>query len=257
MDSTSACRCFYTVCKAIIDRLGHLFEFRSESDFKRITASFGWNSLPNCCGALGFQNFAIDCDLLGKNGSLMVQALVDYEGRFLDVSAGWSSSMKPETILRQSRLFSSVNELLNGPCYEIGNGVSVPRYILGDSCFPLLSWLITPYTVLDSNHKEMEAFNLVHNNGMEMVKKAFGKVRARWELLSSNWTEQSVEAFPFVIVACCLLHNFLIKCGNDELQEESLAYFGESTKLPPFEGKEEDDDGKRVRDILASSLYLV
>ncbi|XP_047309078.1 protein ALP1-like [Impatiens glandulifera] len=255
MDSTTACRCFYTVCKAIVERMGHMFDFRSESDLKRITSGFGWESLPNCCGALGFESFSIDCDLLGKNGSLMVQALVDLEGRFLDVSAGWSSAMKPETILRQSRLFSSVNELLIGPYYDIGDDNSIPQYILGDSCFPLLPWLITPYTVVE-NEKE-EAFNSVHNNVMELVKKAFGKIRTRWELLSHSWKEQSVEAFPFVIVACCLLHNYLIKCSDDEMQEESLTYFKDSIKLPPFEGGEEDEIGKRTRDLLASSLKLV
>ncbi|RVW43817.1 hypothetical protein CK203_074090 [Vitis vinifera] len=98
-----------------------------------IVVGFGWISLPNCCGVLGFGKFGVDGELLGKDGALMVQALVDSEGRFLDVSAGWSSKLKPDTILHQSALFSGVDEsreLLNGPPFELTDGNLIPQYIL-------------------------------------------------------------------------------------------------------------------------------
>ncbi|KAJ8568653.1 hypothetical protein K7X08_028186 [Anisodus acutangulus] len=255
IDSPTACRVFYTVCKAINENLGHLFELKI--DINRVIVGFGWISLPNCCGVLGIEKFKLDGDLMGgnENGFLIVQALVDSEGRFLDVSAGWPSTMKPETVLRKSKLYLGVEEskeYLNGPSFELTDGSSIPQYILGDSCFPLLPWVLTPYN--DSNEEDGAemAFNSVHRKGMQLVGTAFGRVRKKWKLLAKKWKEQCVEAFPFVIVTCCLLHNFLIKCSEavtDETEEYPM-----SEEFPVFDG-EVDESGKKTRDALASHLF--
>ncbi|KAL3532262.1 hypothetical protein ACH5RR_005783 [Cinchona calisaya] len=256
LDPATACRAFYTVCKAINEKLGHLFEFKS--DINRTIVGFGWISLPNCCGVLGLEKFQLDGDLLGKNGSLIVQALVDSEGRFLDVSAGWPSTMNPEKILRKSKLFSGVEETkeyLNGPSFELSDGNSIPQYILGDSCFPLLPWLLTPYKKFDENdelNSSKVAFNSVHKGGMELVRMAFGRMRKSWKLVANKWNEQCVEAFPFVIVTCCLLHNFLIKC-SEALPEENVEC-SRDQDFPVFDDGGVDENGERIRDALASHL---
>ena len=145
----------------------------------------------SCCGVLGFGRFGVEGEVLGKNGSVMVQALVDSEGRFLDVSAGWPSTM-PETILHQTKLYLGVEEsreLLNGPMYDLTDGNSVPQYILGESCFPLLPWLLTPYIRAneeDSFGSSEREFNSVHGRAMGLVGTAFGRLGARWQLLSKR-----------------------------------------------------------------------
>lgn len=235
-----------------------MFEFRS--DIGRIVVGFGWISLPNCCGVLGFGKFGVDGELLGKDGALMVQALVDSEGRFLDVSAGWSSKLKPDTILHQSALFSGVDEsreLLNGPPFELTDGNLIPQYILGDSCLPLLPWLLTPYvrsSEEDSLSSSEQAFNFVHSRGMGLVSTAFCRVRARWQLLAKLWKEECIEFFPFVIVTGCLLHNFLIKC-SEPLPDENAGRSKEG-ELPIYQGKM-NESGQRIRDALASHLSPV
>lgn len=251
LDSRAACTAFYSVCRAIVENLGHLFEFNS--DINRIIVGFGWISLPNCCGVLGIEKFELESD-----SCLLVQALVDSEGRFLDVSAGWPGILKPEDVLKRSKLFAGIEdskEYLNGPSFELNSGNSIPQYILGDSCYPLLPWLLTPYS--DKNRKlsssEME-FNGVHCKGMELVGTAFAKVKKRWKLVGKKWKEQCIEAFPFVIVACCLLHNFLIKC-SEVLPEENAEGFKER-EFMEFEG-EDSESGKRIRDALASHLSRV
>ncbi|KAL0403869.1 UNVERIFIED_CONTAM: protein ALP1-like [Sesamum radiatum] len=220
LDSSTACRAFYSVCKAIVENLGHLFEFNS--DINRIIA------------------------------------LVDSEGRFLDVSAGWPESNKPEDILKRSKLFSGIEEskeYLNGPSFELNSGNSIPQYILGDSCYPLLPWLLTPYS---ENNRELSssemAFNGVHRRGMELMGTAFAKVKQRWKLVGKKWKEQCIEAFPFVIVSCCLLHNFLIKCSEILPDEHAEGY--RDAGFPVFDG-EDNESGKRIRDALASHLSRV
>lgn len=239
--------------------LGNLVDLRE--DLGRILVGFGWISLPNCCGVLGFGKFDVEGELLGPNGSLLVQALVDSEGRFLDISAGWPCTMKPESILNQSKLFSGVEEsreLLNGPFYELSDGNLVPQYVLGDSCFPLLPWLITPYVrhnEEDSFGSAEKEFNAVHSRAMGLVFDAFGRVKARWQLLARRYKEECVDFLPFVIVTGCLLHNFLTKF-SEPMPDDSDVECLKEEELLVFEG-DVDENGRRVRDMLAEHLILV
>ncbi|KAJ4745743.1 nuclease [Rhynchospora pubera] len=236
-----ACQAFYQVCHAITTRLSHLFAF--SSDITLHTQGFHHLSLPNCCAALGYTRFPIKHDSLG--GSLIAQALIDSNGRFIDLSVGWHGSMKPFQILTRSNLYHT-------------QLVSPPRYVLGGSCCPLLPWLITPYQIRPESPSTHVVFNQVHACAMEMVNKAFGLVKDRWRLLSEKWKEGQAEALPYVVVAGCLLHNFLENCGEPvpekvllgtELVPEPLPGFAD------FEG-EGDEGGIRMRDALASHLIM-
>ncbi|XP_031385691.1 protein ALP1-like [Punica granatum] len=256
--SADACRSFFAVLKALNDKLGNLLELYSDMD--GVIVGFTRASLPNCCGVLGFGKFLVDGDALGRNGSLLVQALVDSEGRFLDLSAGWPGTLKPSSILRKTRLFSAIEEsreLLNGPSFELSDGQSIPQYLLGDACYPLLPWLVTPYSNQlnkeESSSSREREFNSVHSRAMGSLRLAFSRLRAKWQLLSRPWKEECIEFFPFAIFAGCLLHNFLIKCGesfSDENPGSSLM------ELPVYEG-EESENGKMIRDALAGHLARV
>uniref|UniRef100_A0A0A9ENT3 DDE Tnp4 domain-containing protein n=1 Tax=Arundo donax TaxID=35708 RepID=A0A0A9ENT3_ARUDO len=87
---------------------------------------------------------------------------------------------------------------------------------------------------------------------MQVVKNAFGHVRARWRLLEECWKGECQQALPYVVVAGCLLHNFLIKCGEPMPEEIK----GDADAFVDFEG-EKDKEGERIRDVLAAHLSLV
>ncbi|XP_065008063.1 protein ANTAGONIST OF LIKE HETEROCHROMATIN PROTEIN 1 isoform X2 [Musa acuminata AAA Group] len=248
----AACRAFYEVCKAITDRLVSLFEL--SSDLRRVVRGFEQLSLPNCCGVLGFARFAVEGP--SRGGSVIAQGLVDSEGRFLDVSVGWHGSMLPAQIITRTKLYKAQALVLGlGSPMEL-NGGSVPQYLLGGSCCPLLPRLLTPFRGVDSslNSSKAASFNNVHARGMELVYRSFGKLRARWQLLQTSWKKECADALPYVIVASCLLHNFLVKCG-EPMDDEIETSMGE-LDFPDFEGKG-DEDGERIREMLASHLSLV
>lgn len=242
-----AARAFYEVCRAIADRLAVLLDLAAPDRIARAVPGFCALSLPNCCGALGYARFG---------DAVTAQALVDADGRFLDVSVGWDPSMAPAEILPRTKLYSSQSLVLaNAPQGELIGG-SVPRYFLGPACCQLLPWLVTPYKDMDvrDDLTKESIFNHVHSHGMQLVKKAFGHVRARWQLLGECWKGECQEALPYVVVAGCLLHNFLIKCGEpvpDEIQGDANADL-----FVDFEG-EKDKEGERIRDVLAAHLSLV
>nr|CAB3485948.1 unnamed protein product [Digitaria exilis] len=242
-----AARAFYEVCRAIADRLAVLLDLAAPDRIARAVPGFCALSLPNCCGALGYARFG--------EAAATAQALVDADGRFLDVSVGWDTEMAPAEILPRTKLYTSQAIVLaNAPQGELMGG-SVPRYFLGPASCPLLPWLVTPYSHVDATDdlSKESIFNHVHAHGMQVVKNAFGHVRARWRLLEECWKGECQEALPYVVVAGCLLHNFLIKCGEpmpEETQGNAADEFGD------FEGGK-DKEGERIRDVLAAHLSLV
>lgn len=259
LSSSDACRVFYAVCKVICEQLGgYLGGFGSE--LRDIVVGFERISLINCCGVLGVEKFPIEGELLGGNGFLMIQALVDSDGRFLDVSAGWPSTFDPDSILRQTRLFLSVDEskeLLNGPEVELIDGSLMPQYIMGDSCYPCLPWLLTPFArrgeAEDSSSSKKE-FNEAHKRATDLVRMAFGRVRANWKLLDRKWKEEFAEFLPFIIITACVLNNFLMKHG-ELLSHGDLGCVREQD-IPVFDG-EVDESAARIRDLLALHLSRV
>ncbi|KAJ0241790.1 Harbinger transposase-derived nuclease domain-containing protein [Hirschfeldia incana] len=256
-DSVStASRAFFTVCKLIHEKLGKLDDPKPD---------YSPRLLPNCCGALGFERFDVDGELLG---SLIVQAVVDSAGRFVDISAGWPGTMKPEAIFRQTKLFSTAEEeFLNGapPC-KLGDGVSVPRYVLGDSRLPLMPWLVTPYSEEEEEEDCLE-FNDVARTALRTVEVAFAKVRARWRILDRKWKPEMVEFLPFVVTTGCLLHNFLVDSGDGDLQDECVVVVArddsEMVKDDECEEEARRCEGEayigasRIRDAIAENLSRV
>ncbi|KAL2338450.1 hypothetical protein Fmac_012896 [Flemingia macrophylla] len=91
---------------------------------------------------------------------------------------------------------------------------------------------------------------------MRSVRDALRRLRATWRLLaiSRKWKRECVEYMPFVVVAGCLLHNFLVEC--DEVMElkdgEEVACV---EKYVPFDGVG-DESAVRVRDALALHLII-
>lgn len=247
-----AARAFYEVCRAIADRLAPLLDLVAPDRISRAVPGFCALALPNCCGALGYARF-------GRDAAATAQALVDADGRFLDLSVGWDPAMVPAEILPRTKLYTSQAIVLaNAPQGELIGG-SVPRYFLGPACCPLLPWLVTPYMdagAADRLSKET-IFNHVHAQGMRVVENAFAHVRARWRLLDEYWKGECQEALPYVVVAGILLHNFLIKCGEPMLEPEMIQANPCSDTFPDFEEGDKDKEGERIRDVLAAHLSLL
>ncbi|XP_024516299.1 protein ANTAGONIST OF LIKE HETEROCHROMATIN PROTEIN 1-like [Selaginella moellendorffii] len=260
--STGSCsKAFYDVCKGLEEKLGHLFDFPTSSErLTSISGEFAAVGLPHCCGALGCTNFAVErppgemgIDYFDhtRNYSVVMQGVVDSRSRFLDISVGWPGCIPPAAILLKTRFYSRVresHELLQGPPLDLGGGIFIPRYVLGDRSYNLQPWLITPYSQPEDSSFDLTAlFNKAHRHAMRPLRRAFGMLKEQWQLLKTTQRVDSIELLPFIVAASCVLQNFLIDNGEamPEVEEEL------EQREPAVVDGDPDVYGESVRSALA------
>ena len=101
-----------------------------------------------------------------------------------------------------------------------------------------------------------ELFNLRHASLCIAIERAFGVLKKRFPIIAST-TEPNycVDTQNEIILACCILHNYLMSVNLDEsliveIDEEVLHSHHERVTPSP----REDDKDARQRDIIRDSI---
>ncbi|GAV72984.1 DDE_4 domain-containing protein [Cephalotus follicularis] len=126
--------------------------------------------------------------------SITVQGVVDPRGVFTDVCIGWPGSMLDDQVLDKSALSQRANR-----------GLLKDVWIVGNSGFPLMDWVLVPYTHQNLTWTQ-HAFNEKVGDIQSIAKQAFAKLKGRWACLQKR-TEVKLQDLPVVLGACCVLHN--------------------------------------------------
>ncbi|CAM5111973.1 unnamed protein product [Natator depressus] len=154
-----------------------------------IVDGFAAMGFPNCGGAIDRTHIPILApehqagDYINRKGyfSIVLQALVDHKGRFTNINVGWPGKVHDARIFRNSGLFQKLQEGIFFPDQKITIGdVEIPIVILGDSAYPLMPWLMKPYTGSLDSSKEL--FNYRLSKCRMVVECAFGHLKACWLL---------------------------------------------------------------------------
>ncbi|XP_025821786.1 protein ALP1-like [Panicum hallii] len=143
-----------------------------------------------------------------------IMAAVDFDLRFTFVTAGWEGTAHDASILRDA--------------LERPNGLRVPegKFYLVDAGYGAKPGFLPPYRGVryhlnewGSNpvQNEKELFNLRHSSLRVTVEHAFGSLKRRFKIL-----DDAIPFFPFptqveVVVAACIIHNWVIEDGGDDL----------------------------------------
>ncbi|KAM4045446.1 putative nuclease HARBI1 [Anomaloglossus baeobatrachus] len=206
-------------CQAIIDNLGDFMAFpKHESEWLQLASQFQlqWQ-FPNCGGAIDGKHIRITQP--HHSGSfyhnykgffsiiLMAVANADYD--FVMVDVGLNGRISDGGALEHTefgrRLLRSQLRLPNNS-QTINN---LNFVFLGDEAFPLKKKLLRPYPQNTLN-AQRTVFNYRLSRARRVVESAFGFLASRFRIFHTA-INLKIETIDKVVLACCVLHNFLRK----------------------------------------------
>lgn len=216
--------------------------------------------LPNVCGAVA--GVAVRLRSGGGDESLrhhqhgypavLLQVVSDHKKIFWDVCVKAPGGSDNSTHLRDSLLY---HRLTSGDVVwdKVVNvrGQHVRPYIVGGPDYPLLSFLLTPFT--RPTTPAQREFDSALMKGRSVVEEAIGLLKGRWKILRD--LNVGLNHAPQTIVACCVLHNLcqIAREPEPELWSEAdgsgeVARGLESEQTSRFYGES-------LRQALADDLY--
>ena len=102
---------------------------------------------------------------------------------------------------------------------------NVGKYYLGDAGFMVKRSILTPYRGVRYHLKEYsrrgpqnprELFNHRHSSLRNVIERTFGLLKKRFPIIASGTEPHySLEIMTHIVLACCILHNFLRSVDHD------------------------------------------
>lgn len=214
-------------------------------------------SLPNMCGAIDGSPIMLhklprDQNLSGtykcRYGypSVLLQVVADHKKIFWDVCVKAPGGTDDAAHFRDSLLYCGLTsgDIVWDKVINV-RGHTVRPYIVGDWCYPMMPFLLTPFSPNGMGTPAQNLFDGMVMKGRSVVVEAIGLLKGRWRILQD--LNVGLNHAPQTIVACCVLHNLcqIAKEPEPELwkepderggpprlldSEKSLYYFGESLR---------------------------
>ena len=186
--------------------------------------------------------------------SIIMQAIVDYQGLFIDVYIGWPGKVHDARVFVNSSFYKG---MINGTLFPQRNrvirGVKVPLQILGDPAYPALSWLMKPYPEHAGMTEQMKHYNYRQSRARIVVENSFGRLKGRWRCLMKR-LDCHVSNCGNIIASCVVLHNICETFGDECLPE-----WIENQPSSELHSSHCQDDGNSdmnmIRDAIASYMY--
>jgi hypothetical protein len=148
----------------------------------------------------------------------LIEALVDYKKRFLDLEIGWPGSVGDCRIFENSYLNGKYEEelaKLGTTTLTTGEDTNeeIPAFILGDSAYRNSRHMVTTYKVTECNaDRSIRHLNFELSRARYQVENAFGLLKGRFQVFEKP-LRSAGEDLPFsvrLIASICVIHNFLI-----------------------------------------------
>ncbi|KAJ1205040.1 hypothetical protein NDU88_000475 [Pleurodeles waltl] len=234
------------VLSALLKHMRSYIVFPPVDDLATVKGDFyALGHIPNIIGVIDGTHVA--CVLPCRNEqvhrnqksyhSLNVQIVCLADQYFSHVNAKYPGSVHDAYILRNSSI-----------PYVMGQLQRHRVWLIGDSGYPNLSWLLTP--VRNPRTRAEERYNEAHGQTRRIIERTFGLLKARfWCLhLIGGSLYYSPKKVCQIIVACCMLHNLALRRQVPLLQEDGpdggLVAAAEPVDSEEEESEEEDVDNR-------------
>lgn len=261
---STAHNCILEFTGEVLRKFGHKVQYPQGASLTRVMQGFASRKkLPNCVGAIDCSHIRITGpnieskkDYYDREGnySVVLQAVVDSEGRFLNVYAGEVGSKHDSSIFSNSPLGIKLRnkEILQGPITHV-DGEAIRPYIIGDAGYKSEAFMIVPYPG-SSLSPVRQKFNYLHSSTRMCVEQAFGKLKSRFRLLNGKLYIWDPAKLAKIIPCACILHNIAMDMNDtgNETEQDVEAQLPGDVSSHAVEATDMD-----VREILCEYLNRV
>ena len=225
---SSACTIVQEVSQALVDcmwskSIPHYMP-KSEEDFKNKIVDMEelWQ-FPCCWAAVHCCHIPMKCPPGGLESckeyhnfknfySIVLMALVDSHYRFVWASCGFPGNSHNALVFKSTDLWRRIQE---GYIPQMGKSIDdviIPPVIVGDSAFPMCTWLMKPFTNATLS-PEQRNLNYRLSWARMVTEGAYGQLEGRWRVLLRK-CESSRDQVCTATLACVVLHNICINRGD-------------------------------------------
>ncbi|KAJ8965734.1 hypothetical protein NQ314_003940 [Rhamnusium bicolor] len=148
------------------------------------------------------------CNRKGQH-SVLLQAVCDDKKRFMDVFCGEAGSIHDARLLKRSSLYRQFQN----------PNVRTDYFLLGDSAYPNLPWLLTPFKDTGNLTRQQKIFNYRHSSARVIVENSFGPLRGRFRRLKF-FENNNISFIVECIIATCVLHNICINMDDQQIETD-------------------------------------
>ena len=145
--------------------------------------------VPQCFGAVDSCHVPIcapsgqHTDYYNRKGwySMIIKEIVDANYQFLGVCIGWPGSVHDTGVFAHSNLCKKITHGHLVPNKSITiSGAHIPLYMIGDSAYPMQSWLMKSFAHNSDLTAHQRHYNYRICKARIVVENAFGLLKARW-----------------------------------------------------------------------------
>ncbi|XP_049579200.1 uncharacterized protein zgc:113227 [Syngnathus scovelli] len=251
VSKTTVCRCLREFCSAACALLLPCHIRFPDPEMLAETAAdieARWG-LPRCVGAINGSHIPIIApqekhrDFINARGwhSIILQGVVDGKGLFWSACAGMAGGLRHARALRESTLWETAEQ----GCLEPG------YYILGDSPYPLKTWLLKAFRQDGTLMPAQRAFNESVRCARTMVRTAFSRLKGRWRCLTRR-NDSDIQMVKSMVLTCCALHNICERQGEEYRDRWDTPAVTRMQDVNDEE--EEEEEGGHVRDDVVRFL---
>ena len=195
-------------------------------------------------------------DYFNRKGfySIVMQAVVDFRGFFMDIYLGWPGKVHDARVFANSSFYQKGQSGTLLPDWKKQlDGTDVPLVILGDPAYPILPWLMKAYPEHPNMSQEQKLFNYRLSWARMVVENAFGRLKGRWRCLLKR-NDSQLHNVILITTACVVLHNICESFRDDCLEEWTITDDGTSS-APSSTGPPACSASSIVRDAIASYIH--
>lgn len=156
-----------------------------------------------------------------------LQAVCDHNLLIRDIFVGYPGSVHDSRVFRNSSLYATLQE----KCTNF--------HLLGDSGYPILSNLLTPFRDREQLSRAQTNYNIALASNRYIIEHYFGLLKQKYRQLY-HIKLRSVPGIVHFIRASCVLHNLALK-DDVPLDENNIEYQNEMLPDHPVVDDYEND----------------